>query len=172
MKIYVGSLSDHKLLGTDLACQKLGWKDAVVCGVETDSGQNAQPVGFFQTFEGAFLRAQQAKHKREDWHLAIGIENGIFSFYTEDAITLDIAIVVVITPSGKIITTTSGGMQFPEPMVERAKAMGFETTTVGSVIAKELGGDGTDPHSILTQGKITRTELLAEAVYNALVQIP
>jgi hypothetical protein len=55
--------------------------------------------------------------------------------------------------------------------VEIAEERGFETTTVGSVITERLGGDPTDPHSVLTNGKVTRTMTLVDALTIALQQL-
>jgi len=55
--------------------------------------------------------------------------------------------------------------------VRIAEKRGFKTTTVGSIITEQLGGDPTDPHSTLTSGKISRTMTLIDAVATALQQV-
>jgi non-canonical (house-cleaning) NTP pyrophosphatase len=165
MKITLGSMSTHKLNAVRQACQELGL-DAVVLGVKTQSGQNEQPVGFDETFGGALNRATSAMSQNPD-SIAIGIESGIFHF----GVTLDIAVIVVLTPDDRRIVTTSEGIEFPEEFVRIAEERGFETTTVGSVITERLGGDPTDPHSVLTKGKVTRTKTLVDALKTALHQL-
>ncbi len=165
MNITLGSTSTHKLDAVHQACQKLGL-GAVVSGVKTSSGQNEQPVGFDETFGGALTRASSAKSQTPD-SIAVGIESGIFRF----GVTLDIAVIVVLTPDGQQIVTTSEGIQFPEECVRLAEERGFKTTTVGSVITEQLGGDPTDPHSVLTKGKVTRTMTLVDALTTALQQL-
>jgi len=85
--------------------------------------------------------------------------------------TLDIAVLVILTPDGRQIITTSEGVQFPEECVRIAEKLGFKTTTVGSIITEKLGGDPTDPHSVLTKGKVTRTMTLVDALTVALQQL-
>jgi non-canonical (house-cleaning) NTP pyrophosphatase len=165
MKITLGSMSTHKLNAVRQACRELGF-DFVVSGVKTSSGQNEQPVGFDETFGGALNRATSAKSQDHD-SIAIGIESGIFRF----GVTLDIAVIVILTPDGRQIVTTSEGIEFPEEYVEIAEERGFETTTVGSVITERLSGDPTDPHSVLTKGKVTRTKTLVDALKTALHQL-
>ena len=80
------------------------------------------------------------------------------------------AIIVVITSDKKLITT-SEGVQFPEEYISIAQERGFATTTVGSIISEMLGGDPTDPHSILTNGKISRDATLTNALITLLKQI-
>ena len=165
INIVLGSTSTHKLDAVQQACKKLGL-EATVTGAKTSSGQNEQPVGLKETFDGALTRAVSARSQNPD-SVAIGIESGIFRF----GITLDIAIVVILTSDGRQIVTNSEGIQFPEEYVKTAEERGFKTTTVGSVITEQLGGDPTDPHSILTNGKVTRTMTLVNALMIALQQL-
>lgn len=171
IKVVLGSTNAYKLDAVRKACERLGMK-ASVSGVKTSSGQNAQPVGFEETFNGALTRARLAM--RDVDMIPIGIENGIFRFNGEIPISIDLAIIVLIT-SGmsdvRRIVTTSAGIVFPEDCVEIAESRGFESTTVGSVIAEKFGGDPADPHSILTNGKVSRAMILTDALVAALGQI-
>jgi non-canonical (house-cleaning) NTP pyrophosphatase len=165
MEIILGSTSVHKLNAVHQACKELGLT-ATVSGVKTLSGQNEQPVGFNEIFNGALARAISAQSQKLG-NFFIGIESGIISF----GITLDIAIIVILTCDGRQIISTSHGLQFPEKYVEIAKERGYKKTTVGSIITEQLGGDPTDPHSILTNGKVTRTMTLVDALVIALRQL-
>lgn len=165
MDITLGSTSAHKIAAVKEACDQLGIK-AIVTGVKTPTGQNEQPVGFDETYAGAYTRAVCAKALHVD-SIAIGIESGIFRFGP----TLDIAVIVVLPKDGRRIITTSEGVKFPEGYVKIAEERGFATTTVGSVITEQLGGDPTDPHSVLTNGRVTRTMTLVSALTTALRQL-
>jgi inosine/xanthosine triphosphatase len=168
MNITVGSTSAHKLEAVRQACQTLGLQ-AVVSGVKTSSGQNEQPVGFEETLSGALTRAISAQSQKPE-EIAIGIESGIIRFNAE-SVTLDSAVIVILTTDGRRIITTSEGVQFPEEYVKIAEERGFKTTTVGTVITEHLGGDPTDPHSVLTKGTVTRTMTLVDALIIALQQL-
>lgn len=168
MNITLGSTSTHKLAAVESACKTLGL-EAMVSGVKTLSGQNEQPVGFEETYNGALTRATSAQAQRL-YTIAIGIESGIFRFGATPK-TLDIAVIVVITPGGRQIVTTSEGIQFPENCVKIADERGFEITTVGSIISEKFGGDPSDPHSILTDGKVTRKATLVGALVTAFKQL-
>lgn len=160
----VGSTSEHKLNAVREACKKLGI-EAYVSGEETYSNQAEQPTGFHCTLRGAINRARGVQ--RDGFH-AIGIESGIFEY---GSVALDIAIIAIFTANGALIVTNTSGIMFPEEYVVEARRRGFPTTTVGSVIAEKLGGDPTDPHSTLTDGKITRQQLLTDALVVALKQL-
>jgi non-canonical (house-cleaning) NTP pyrophosphatase len=166
--IVIGSSSPQKLQALVDACRKLGI-EASISTRDTNSRQNAQPVGYEETLNGALNRASQAWGNGE--HLVIGIESGIFRFGFYTPVTLDMAIIVIIKPDLDRIVMNSAGIQFPEEYVRIAEERGFKTTTVGSVIAERLGGDPADPHSTLTNGKVTRKALLTEALVAALVQL-
>ncbi len=168
MNITLGSASTHKLDAVRQACERLGL-EAIVSGVKTSSGQNEQPVGFDETLAGALTRGTTAQTQKPE-AVAIGIESGIFRFGATP-ITLDIAVIVVLTNDGRQIITTSEGIQFPEEYVRIAEKRGFKTTTVGSVITEHLGGDPTDPHSVLTKSKVTRTKTLVDALVIVLRQL-
>lgn len=169
MDIVVGSMSRHKLGAVRQACDSIGMV-ATVSGVQTISGQNEQPVGFEETFGGALARAQSAKKQYPD-RIAIGIESGIFRIGGDNLITLDMAVIVVLLDADRRIVTTSQAIVFPERFVTVAESRGFEVATVGSVIAEELGGDATDPHFILTNGRVRRMETLVDALSVVLRQI-
>lgn len=166
----VGSMSRHKLEAVRRACDRIGMMSVIVSGMRTDSGQNEQPVGFDETFDGALARARSVKDRYSD-RVAIGIESGIFRIGEDDPITCDMAVIVVLTEPGVRLVTTSSALVIPERFVEMAESRGFGNTTVGSVIASELGGDSADPHSLLTGGRVSRAETLADALCVALRQV-
>lgn len=169
MNIILGSTSKHKLEALKKACELLKL-EANISGIKTESGQNEQPVGFEETFQGALTRAQAAQ-THAPTNFAVGIESGIFNFNVDKPTTLDIATIIILTPDGKRIVASSMGVQFPEEFVKIAEQRGFTKNTVGSVIAAKLGGDATDPHSTLTHGKITRSATLVGALVTALSQL-
>lgn len=168
IKITLGTTSTLKRSAVEEACKTLGL-DLILSAVKVPSGQNEQPAGFTEIYAGALNRAQLAKEKADDT-IAIGIENGIIRL-AHNSLTLEFAMIVVLTPEDREIVVSSPGIVFPEQYVREAKSRGFEKNTVGRVIAEKLGGDHQDPHSILSKGKITRKETLVSALLLALKQI-
>ena len=171
MEIAVGSISAYKLDAVHQACLILGL-DVDVTGVETSSGQNEQPIGLLETLKGAYARAAHARQQvgSKDT-LSIGIESGVIMFGQPGwASCIDLAVVVALDGERKIVTT-SGGIEVPQDSLMIASGRGFETTTVGSVIAEKLGGDASDPHSVLTKGRVSRKDTLVQALVMALSQL-
>ncbi len=159
--IILGSTSNYKLESIKKACINLGLSFNVL-GIKTKSGQNEQPFGVDETFAGALARAKSAQ-EAYPLEIAIGIESGIISTNKPKAISLDLAIIVLLFKE-QMIVTTSNGMVFPQKYVNAAKRKGFQNVTVGSVVASKIGGDATDPHSILSNGALSRQETLVKAI--------
>ena len=169
--VYVGSTSMHKIGAVHEAFVELGI-EAEVAGMKVASGVNEQPVKSPENdeiLEGATNRAECAFERGCD--LAIGIENGIeFRKSTRHAIAVDIAYVVVINGDGGIHFATSTGMPVNYGDVENAQSRGFDKHTVASVTAERTGCDPNDATPHYTGGRMTRAELLKQAVKLALCQ--
>lgn|SRR3989338_1043353 len=158
-ELRLGGTSTHKLEALKEACSRIGIK-AEIQGSPAESEINAQPYGFDETYRGALNRAQNTR-KESPETMSIGIENGIVPIAGK---FIDLAVIVVIMPNGQEFVGTSTGVEFPKEAVETARSRGFDTTTAGSIIAETMGGSGTDPHSILTHGKVSRREILIDAI--------
>lgn len=138
-----------------------------VNAVEARSGVNCQAVGLAEIVLGASNRASAARELFPH-SFAVGIESGIIRRH---ATTTDVAYVVVITPDHKTVIGHSTGITFPEQYVVEAERQGFCNTTVGRVIAAKLGGSHSDPHAILTEGRLARQRVLEQAIYATLATI-
>lgn len=117
-----------------------------------------------ETLTGAFNRLNAAKTLVPDADMYIAIENGIFE---EDGHYVDRAIVAIARNGNAPTITYSEGARFPDEAVVQAKQIGFDTTTVGKVMAsKGWVQDHADPHKDLI-GK-SRAIILAETMKAAL----
>lgn len=174
-KVIVGSTSEHKIEAVKEALLRLG-VEAEVVGVKTESGVNEQPVGFKEIYQGALNRARELYEKYPD-DIRVGTENGIVGWGTcsknevFDPHFFDLALIVVMLPDGAMYRALSSGIEFSEEYVYDPE-LNFAQATVGSIIAKKLGGDKTDPHKTLTHGRVRRKETLIEGVRLAFAQIP
>ncbi len=171
MKIKVGSNNPDKIKAVQEACTILGIT-TIPFGVNIASQVNSQPLGFDEIYTGAFNRALGARSNNSDI-VGIGIENGIIAMQRSGASIeyFDTAVIVIINEQGEEFVTTSPGIKFPTYYVDKARQAGFETTTAGSVIAKELGGSSSDPHSTITHGTVSRHQTLVTALVVALRQL-
>jgi hypothetical protein len=65
-------------------------------------------------------------------------------------------------------------LQLPSDLVDEARNRGFRTTTVGEIISERFTngrGDKTDPHTILTNGRVSRRQYLTDALVDGLREI-
>ncbi len=157
--LQLGSASIHKLEALKEACVRVGI-EVDVNASPAESEINAQPYGFDETYRGAMNRAKNTQTKNPKT-VKIGIENGIVPIGDK---FVDLAVVVVLVPNSESFIGTSAGIDFPREVVEEARKRGFETTTAGDVMAETMGASKTDPHSTLTGDKISRKEILVEAI--------
>ena len=175
IKILLASTSQHKLSAVQKAFEKIYPQEKIkIKTVKAASNINEQPVGYSEIFQGAANRIKNAKSatQKESLDFIVGIENGIIPVKTAQGKRwFDVAGVIIENKEGQQSLALSAGVEFPSDLVEKARKMGFTTTTVGSLIAKEAGGDATDPHHLLTKGLVTRSFLLEEAIKIALGQL-
>ena len=193
--VLAGGTSVHKLAALERACHRLQQDHArlgrpacefLLPTHAAPSGVPEQPGGLSMIAQGAILRGTRALRAVIAKHdvplgayvLGVGIESGLECVLGR---WLDIAVVAIVRdgfPTGMADSlvgfSTSVGLPFPAQHVEMAlqDAGGLSRHTAGSKVAMVLGGDGTDPHSTLTQGHLSRAQLLADACYAALVQVP
>lgn len=160
--IVVGSMSKQKLEAVNYALSSIGINVGVI-GIKTSSGQNEQPVGIKEIFDGALARAKEAKITHPN-RMTIGIENGIVGYKGMPNITLELGIVVILTENNRQVFAISKAIKFPQKYVKIAEKRGFQKNTVGSVIAEFLGGDPADPHLTLSKGKVSRANILSDAI--------
>lgn len=175
--IYVGSTSEHKLRAVREACAELGIEVEIV-GIKTDSRVNEQPEGDIEIRMGALGRATDAWWQNYAPHvnhpdISIGIENGIvqsvFGTKPEHDRFVDYAVVVLYNGS-EAIEARSAGMMICTSDVMSARWRGFDKHTVASVTSERTGCDATDATPHYTGGRMTRAELLKQAVKLALCQ--
>lgn len=126
---------------------------------------NEQPVGIEEALRGAVNRMNQISVV-PDYDYYVAMENGIEEV---GPTWMDFAMVIVANKSGIRYIAKSAGVVFPSLYVLEAQRRGFETTTVGMIVAERLGGNDADPHYTLTG--IRREEILTQAVNIALGQI-
>lgn len=157
--VTIGSKSELKKKAVINACMRTG-HDFEVTTLDVPSGVPAQPYGDLETTQGATNRAKHAVSMRPgSW--GIGIENGLFQHGDR---WIDIAVVIVRSPSGVNSVWWSAGVEMPADAIALAEKRGIGKVTVGSIIAELHGCAPDDPHSFLTGGEKNRLQILTDAV--------
>mgnify|MGYP000999353550 CR=1 FL=1 len=159
--IVVGSKSKHKLGAVGSALFHFGIPHTLLsCDVETDTP--AQPCSWHQVQDGATRRAIGALRNFPEALVGVGIESGLF--FVRQGQVLDIAFLSLVDNNGREFIATSQGVMFPANAVAEARSRGFKNVTAGQIIAERFGGDHTDPHTTLTEGRVTREGLLTDGL--------
>ena len=173
VEIFVSSTSSHKLEAVQEAVAKIfGESKVEVEGRKVPSGVDEQPVGWGETIKGARQRLGNLREKLEKeeqrYDYLVSIENGIIPIEIDGKDRwFDVGVVIVENKSGSGQLSFSASVEMPLSLVALAQEKGFETATVGSLIAEKFEGDATDPHSVLTDKQINRKELLEQTVRSA-----
>lgn len=176
MKILLGSTNEHKISAVKQVFKKLFPNENVqIKGIKADSEINEQPLGHEETIGGALNRLKNAKLLYEgDFDYAIAIENGLFPVSVKGKKRFfDAAWVAVEDAKGRQTISLSSGLEFSEKAINKALTRdgGFKTTTVGLIIAQETNCDATDPQSFMTNGLVSRVDMLKQAIEIALGQL-
>lgn len=167
MKIAVASASTIKLE----ACRKAFGAVAPdghveIISVKAPSCVAEQPVGD-ETLTGATNRINHARKAVGDADYYVSIENGLF---VEDGRYIDRAVVVVAQKQDAPQSFYSDGVEFPADMVNETRRRGFDTWTVGKVMAEHgLVAAHDDPHLSLS-GK-SRTAYINETAARAVAAL-
>ena len=139
-------------------------------GVAAASEINAQPVGLPETLRGAKNRSRNAREvigTRQFSHL-VSIENGIYRVQKR---WLDAAMIILESTEGVAVIVQSAGVEIPQDVVEETRKRGFENTTIGDVMHGWYGYQSDDPHKRLTNGLISRADLLHQGLITAIGQM-
>jgi non-canonical (house-cleaning) NTP pyrophosphatase len=175
-------LRDFNYVSECVEARKRAMEDVIeVRGVSVPSVVPEQPIGLQQIADGARHRAQKAlgfdEGRVADYGL--GIENGIVDLGPLSGGFIDIAVVALCRPrddARAVLTdatwvyTTSTGIQIEDKYVHRSMDE-QQQHSAASFIALETGGDPTDPFKHITRGQLSRSDLLEQAVYAALVMM-
>ncbi len=159
IKIVLGSTSETKRNAVLQALQDANFAGEVVC-VDAPSGVHPQPVGEEELWKGAHNRALAAR-AHDPTAYAIGIESGLIKLVdVDEPWWLDRAVITMIAPDGTTCKAVSEHVRMPSDFVAQSRESGFQVT-VGQLIAERHGCNRYDPHSFLTEGKVSRQKLIA-----------
>lgn len=171
MKITVGSSNQTKVQAVAEAVHECAlFKDADVVGVDVQIEQFGHPIGIEAVVTGAMDRAKQA-FKNSD--LSFGIEGGLMAMPHSKTGYIEVA-VCAIYDGVQFHLGTSSGYEWPKAVTDMIVHGGKD----GSQAMREVGltthekiGVAEGAVSILTKGKVNRTEFNKQAVLMALIHL-
>jgi non-canonical (house-cleaning) NTP pyrophosphatase len=135
---------------------------------------NKQPFGLVETTKGCNDRLDEALRVGGDFPYIVSVENGICKI--ADKLWVDIGVVCVYnTESEQKFYSTTQGVRFYHVVCERAQRRDFKSVTVNEVNAENMEDcgpsypdspeyDPKDPHSYLTNGAVSKSQLIADSI--------
>ena len=163
MKIAVGSTNPVKVGAVRSVIERI-WPEAVIVGLDVDTGVPAMPMSDLECQTGARNRALAARQE-SGFELGVGIEGGV---HEENGALMLTAWTVIVNGRGLEGVGGSGRLALPEAIAARIRA-GEELGSVMDEIlndknVKQKGG----AVGALTAGLVSRQDALALSVAYAI----
>ena len=167
-KLAVGSRNKIKLTATTEAATFLDYNPEILSFAVT-SVVSPQPLGIRETYLGAKHRMNSMRAVAPE-RIAIGIESGLEIVGTDKRV-LDFAVIVLAHPDGRpVIVASSPMFELPFWAFEKAADCKY-SKTIGEFIAEKMGGNASDPHRTVSEGKTSRADLIRIGLISALTQL-
>lgn len=164
MLVVVGSTSDHKI-GAVSRALALARIQAEIRGCRASSSVPEQPWGD-EMMLGAKNRAQNAFIREAGATLYVGIESGL---ERRAGRCYDFTAIAIFDPVvNRMFTGWGGGHEVPDEYVAKAILAGFAEHTAGEFMAKATGCSSTDGSSFITDGLVSREDVITQGVMIAL----
>ncbi len=164
MRVVVGSVNPVKGLAVQEAFTKY-FKKFEVIPIAVTSGVHPFPMSQQETLEGSINRAKQAKRKIGDADFYVGIEGGLLLFNNHHYIQ---AIAAVIKGS-EISVARSVAIEVSKRIVEQIDPTSDQSKrTIDHLLGRENLFQHEGVMGVLTQNKLTRTQILRDTVICAL----
>jgi inosine/xanthosine triphosphatase len=164
MRIVVGSQNPVKQNAVLQAFSQY-YDEVEVIPALVDSGVKPFPMSQAETLQGAINRAQSAQKMEPTTDFSVGIEGGLFSFNN----TTYIQAIAAVMKGSKISVARSVALEVAQAFVEKLDP----TSDASKDIVDKLMGktnlfQNEGVMGVLTQNRLTRTQILRDAVICAL----
>lgn len=170
--VVVTSESTHKLNAVRSALKEIFPKNTIsIIGKNPKLNHPEQLVGIKEIISAAKERlVATANGLASTPDLLISMVSGIVP---NGHLYSDVGVVLIKTADGRTSTVKTAPLNFPLTAVQKAKLRGYKNFTIGKIIGEELADHriDTDPHSYLTKGKQSRSELFKNAILLALMRL-
>jgi inosine/xanthosine triphosphatase len=166
MKVIVASENPVKINATLLGFQTF-FKAVIVSGVSSKSGVSDQPMSDAETLTGARNRAEGVRNRYPDADYWVGIEGGV-ERGVENLTAFAWIVVLGAGISGESRTTTFCLPTQIGALIERGYELGEANDMIFN---KNNSKQKSGAVGLLTQNKLTRTQLYKQAVQLALIPI-
>lgn len=139
-----------------------------VTGTKVDSGVNEQPATMDETYEGARNRQANLRALGVAADYLITVESGLHQVH--EAHGTYGTTVVIVEPAGEEPRVGFHlDLAFPQDWLDKVPSVYAD---MGVLVQEEYGAAEKDPLTYLSGGKITRQDVVEQAVFNVVVQLP
>jgi len=167
-KAYLSSESVLKLSATSFGLREFAIKCEVL-GIKTESKVSEQPFSIDETYLGAENRLTDLKKKVEGkaYEYLISIESGITKLHQKHNVH-GLSVCIIENKLGRRSVSISTELEVPKEMTDLVPD---PYADLGVLVQKKYGEENKDPYLFLSKGKISRNQLLTNAVIKALASI-
>jgi len=178
LKICIGSLNPAKINAVKIAFSNY-FNNYEIFQIKVDSKVSSQPIGLINIIKGAINRAKSSLsylkyEKNFKFHtFGVGIEAGLAKVPNSYSGYMDFQYCAIINEANKI--TLGSGIAFEYPKFVIDEILADKNKEIGEIIGKLAGNKNLKNQSgaisFLSKNRITRTEILTQAVICALLPI-
>lgn len=162
---YLSSESVLKLSATSLGFREMGVKCNVL-GKKTESKVAEQPSTIDETYLGAENRLADLKKQigNKEYKYLVSIESGIAHMHNKHNV-YGLSVCIIENSKGKRGVSISTELEVPKAMTDLVPE---PYADLGVLVQKKYGMENKDPYSYISNGKISRDQLMIHAIVNAL----
>lgn len=165
--VYMSTESELKQLAVSRAFRRAG-TPVRVNGKKVASGVPEQPASIDETYEGAMHRHEQLSGLNKIADYYVTIESGYHKAHAQHT-DFGCSVVIVEQAKGEQRVGIDLDVAFPAEMLAKVPA---QYADLGVLVQQEYGAVSKDPYPFFTNGRLTRRQLLENASYNVIVQLP
>lgn len=165
-RVYMSTESQLKHAAVSRAFRRAG-ASVVVDGKKVDSGVPEQPMSIEETYEGAMNRQKSllALGERADYYVTV--ESG-FHLAHKDHSAFGCTVVIVEPIGSSARVGIDLDVEYPQEWLDKVPSIHPD---LGVLVQQEYGAREKDPTQFITNGKITRRNVIESAIYRVVSQI-
>jgi non-canonical (house-cleaning) NTP pyrophosphatase len=165
-KVYISSESPIKHEAVRRAFARIGLR-AHITGFNVASDVSAQPLTIEETYEGARNRHAHLRELVEDMSgYLVTSESGVIKPFPTSP-WKGCEVVIIEKRPDEAMMGVDLGVEYPQAMMDKVPS---EYPDLGVLLQAEYGFTEKDPPSFLTDGRLSRTDLIEQAVFKVLAQ--
>lgn len=139
-------------------------------GFEVESGVSAQPGTVGETYTGAQNRHRALKEMAGNYQAEyfVTIESGLHPIHEKHNV-FGTTVIIVENRGGEAKVGIDMDVELPRAFTDKVPD---RYPDIGALVQEEFGSTLKDPFALYTNGRLTRTQIIEDALYRLVVQSP